>query len=86
MPGNHILGTEIVEKGSPDREQEEDKEETQLSECTERLQRIFMTYCAVNTNSNTNKMPCFKFVTLLKDCGFIKGILKSGRLDYSNFL
>ncbi len=65
------------EAGKTEEPSEENKEETQLKECTERLQRIFMEYCTVSANSNTNKMPCFKFVSLLKDSGLLKGVVKT---------
>ena len=64
---------------------EEDKEAVSVDACVERLQKIFMAYCPIGANSNTNKMPCFKFVAMLKDCGLLqialtKGRIKSGKL------
>ena len=37
----------------------------------EKLQQYFLRYCAAGSNSNANKMPLYKFVTFLKDCGII---------------
>eukprot|EP01022_Parablepharisma_sp_SALTPOND_P033425 TRINITY_DN886_c0_g1_i1.p1 TRINITY_DN886_c0_g1~~TRINITY_DN886_c0_g1_i1.p1 ORF type:complete len:864 (+),score=102.19 TRINITY_DN886_c0_g1_i1:4700-7291(+) len=52
-------------------EHEEEQERIAIEMCTDKLQRLFMLYCGVNDNSNTNKMPLFKFMMFLKDAGIL---------------
>jgi len=59
------------DKSSSKIEHEKEQERIAIEMCTDKLQRLFMLYCAVNDNANTNKMPLFKFNMFLKDAGII---------------
>eukprot|EP00826_Nyctotherus_ovalis_P026754 TRINITY_DN2086_c0_g2_i1.p1 TRINITY_DN2086_c0_g2~~TRINITY_DN2086_c0_g2_i1.p1 ORF type:complete len:492 (+),score=188.14 TRINITY_DN2086_c0_g2_i1:219-1694(+) len=59
-----------AEKGS----RAEEQERIAIEMCTDKLQRIFIWYCSVNDNSNTNKMPLYKFLMFLKDADMSKTI------------
>ncbi len=55
------------------RTREAEPERIAIEMCTDKLQRLFMWYCSISDNSNTNKMPMSKFMTFLKDSGIISG-------------
>jgi len=78
-----VSNAEIIERSikkhqySPsldtENENTEQKIEKQVSEYTEKLQKLFMKHSSINANSNTNKMTCFKFIGLLRSYDLIKG-------------
>ncbi len=45
--------------------------DAEVSDCTEKLQRLFLSYCPVSATSNTNMMPMYKYLAFLKDCGIV---------------
>jgi len=50
-----------------------EQERIAIEMCTDKLQRLFMWYCSISDNSNTNKMPMSKFMSFLKDAGLLSG-------------
>jgi hypothetical protein len=79
VPQQEIL-TELIRRNPLTLESEEkavnleEQERIAVEMCTDKLQRIFIWYCSVNDNSNTNKMPLYKFLMFLKDSDMSKTV------------
>ena len=48
------------------------KTKSLIDQYMEKLQRLFMWYCSVGDNTNSNKMPQTKFAKFLKDCKLVR--------------
>jgi hypothetical protein len=68
-----MRGGEKAEMGVEEQERASEQERIAIEMCTDKLQRLFMWYCSISDNSNTNKMPLSKFILFLKDAGTIAG-------------
>lgn len=65
-------------------EKEAEKTQKEIEICTDKLQRLFMWYCTISDNSNTNKMRLSKFLIFLKDAQLLAGQEKEGKFNLIN--